>query len=242
MRWKISKNIPATAYPQLSRPKLLRLLEKLSPLVIHLLWPSSCVFCGALGEVCCASCLDAHFSRFGGLLSQENSSSSLEIAYGSLYGGEIRDLIHRLKYREERILGKHLGKALGRRFFPLLQGATFIPLPLHKGSFRSYNQALLLAQGASQVCGGSVWDCLYWKENAAPQTGKSREERQKLSSEALGFFGETQGDQDAPFVLVDDVSTTATTLRVAAELLEKEGYTVSRGLVCCYAPPGGIVL
>jgi predicted amidophosphoribosyltransferase len=41
---------------------------------------------------------------------------------------------------------------------------------------------------------------------------------------------------------VDDVTTTGTTLKVAAEVLEKEGYTVSRGLVCCYAPPGGVVL
>lgn len=105
-----------------------------------------------------------------------------------------------------------------------------------------------MAQGAARICQGRVWDCLYWKEEAAPQTGKSREERQKLSSEALGFFRDSshfrrpQEEPEVPLVLVDDVTTTGTTLRVAAEVLKKEGYTVSRGLVCCYAPSGGVVL
>ncbi len=96
-----------------------------------------------------------------------------------------------------------------------------------------------------------MWDCLYWQEDAAPQTVKNREERQQLSSQALGFFRHSRNspysrsseeEPDLPLILVDDVTTTGTTLKVAAEVLEKEGYTVSRGLVCCYAPPGGVVL
>jgi predicted amidophosphoribosyltransferase len=185
------------------------------------------------------------------VLSPGDTFSSLEIAYGSPHDGELRDLVHRLKYRQEARVGTILGEALGRRFSSLLQGAIFVPLPLHTKSPRNYNQALLLAQGAARVCGGRVWDCLYWQEDAAPQTGKNREERQKLSSEALGFFRDSRNspcsrrseeEPDASLILVDDVTTTGTTLKVAAEVLEKEGYTVSRGVVCCYAPPGGVVL
>ena len=222
-----------------------RLLREILPLFRHLLWPSSCVFCGALGEICCVSCLDACFSRFGGVLSPGDTSSSLEIAYGSPHGGELRDLVHRLKYRHEATVGKILGEALGRRFRSLFRGAIFVPLPLHTKSSRSYNQALLLAQGVARACDGSVWDCLYWKEEAAPQTGKSRKERQSLSSDALVFFGDSRKPREnpnAPLVLVDDVTTTGTTLKVAAEVLEKEGYEASRGVVCCYAPSGGMVL
>lgn len=207
-------------------------------LLIHLLWPCSCLFCGALGEVCCASCLDAYMARHGGQTSRFGDPP-LDIAYGSLYRGRGRELVHRLKYRDEAVLGKLLGEALGRHFHALLEGGTFIPLPLHHKSPRSYNQALLLARGAARACGGSVWDCLFWKNETEPQTGKNRAQRQALSSEALGFSGISRKKRPLPLVLVDDVSTTGTTLKAAAGILGKQGYEVSLGVVCCFAPSGG---
>ena len=215
------------------------LLIEGAALIRHLFWPSACVFCGALGELCCPSCLDDYMARFGGSTSRFGEPS-FDLHYGAPYRGQAKDLVHRLKYRDEAVLGTLLGKALGRRFYSVLRGGTFVPLPLHEKSFRNYNQALLLARGMAVICEGSLWDCLFWKKKTEPQTGKNRAQRQRLSPESLGF-AEIRENRNisSPLVLVDDVSTTGTTLKVAAEVLRKKGYTLSCGVVCCFTPPPG---
>ncbi|WP_245522611.1 ComF family protein [Thermanaerovibrio velox] len=185
--------------------------------LLHLFLPASCPVCGALGEVLCSACGD-------GLLSSCGSSrillpgGAVEVLYGGTHEGVLRDVVHLFKYRGCSSLAFHVGVALGRRFAPL--GRCIVPIPLHVGSPRGYNQSLLLAQGLSSVWGISVEDHLVWRAKVASQV-KSKERR--IPEGAIGWSGPRGLDE---VVLVDDVLTTGGTLGAAAEALNEAGCSV----------------
>ena len=150
-------------------------------------------------------------------------------AYGP-YDGELRELIHLLKYEQvvpaADVLGGMLTEAVGRLGIP--PSVLMIPVPLHssKRRQRRFNQAELIARAAlkhSAPMGAELATNLLVRQRAtASQIGLTRPQR---ADNIRGAFRVEHPERIAgrDILLVDDVLTTGTTASECARVLRKAG-------------------
>ncbi len=181
----------------------------------HLLWPSSCPLCGALGVPACLECLLP-------LLRPPLAENLGPVALwtGGPHEGLLREFALEMKYGGNRPLALVMGRALGR-IFPPPEADCLVPVPLHRGSSRTFNQSEALASGIAGEWKIPVVQGLAWKEERRSQTALTEEQRRNMPADALSARrGKLAGKRA---VLVDDVATTGTTIRRAAEAIARGG-------------------
>lgn len=136
--------------------------------------------------------------------------------------GAARALVHGLKYRGRRRDAVAEGRRLPWARLTELHGAQALaPVPLHPGRLaeRGYNQALLLAQGLSELTGLPVIEPLR-RRRATPQLWKL-DRRKRGDSVAEAFAAAPV--EGVKILLVDDVCTTGATLEGCAKALRRAG-------------------
>ena len=150
-------------------------------------------------------------------------------AYGS-YDGELRELIHLLKYEQvtpaSKVLGKMLAAAIDK--LEIRQPVLLIPVPLHssKRRQRRFNQAELIARAALKHLVASspelATDLLVRTRATVSQIGLTRPQR---AENIRGAFRVEHPERIAKrgILLVDDVLTTGTTASECARVLRKAG-------------------
>ncbi len=197
----------------------------------HLLWPSSCSICGAMGVPACVECLLPLLSP-----PMPASLGDFPLETGGIHEGILRDFVLELKYGGDRTLGVAMGRALGR-IFPKPSAEVLVPVPLHRDSVRGFNQSKAIAEGLCLEWGIPVSDCLEWREERIAQTARKESERRNMPLDAMAVRRKGLGGKWA--VLVDDVATTGTTLIRAGAAVENGGGRT----VCAYTwtavPKGG---
>jgi ComF family protein len=146
--------------------------------------------------------------------------------------GAIREAIHGFKYRGIRAAAPELGRLLANYLESSpLPGDVLVPVPLHRRRLRSrgYNQAALLARELGKLTGTPVNEKLLVRTNDTPpqvQTG-GRLERARSVSGSFQCIGSADG---LSVVLVDDVTTTGSTLSACASALKSAGAASVWGL------------
>lgn len=196
-------------------------------LFLHLLWPLSCPVCGCPAVPACPGCLDQLILSTapncivcGGGYPCSAHPGLPPHYFGSPHRGVARDLVLDMKYRHKRVIGKLLGEALGRGL-PLVHVDGVVPVPLHKGSSRSFNQALEIATGLGKTLGVEVFDILSWSGVLPTQARGGAIQRRLMPLDAISCRKDAAGGRN--IVLVDDVRTTGTTLLRAHSALEACG-------------------
>jgi ComF family protein len=150
-------------------------------------------------------------------------------------GGDLQNLLHRLKYERLTTIGIDLGRKLGQRVseHPLLaelfeeQNVVILPVPLHfvKYRYRGFNQAFKLAQGFQEIwhdmpiCG--IKDVIRTK-NTLSQTGFSLEERLQNMQNAFRVQNKEMINGKV-IAIIDDVFTTGATTFELAQSLQQAG-------------------
>ena len=149
------------------------------------------------------------------------------VAYGA-YNGELRDLIHLLKYDQVHpaasVLGHMLASAIAK--LELSGDVLVVPVPLHasKRRQRGFNQAELIAHSALKVVGHQrfqlVTNVLERVRPTAAQIGLTRNQRQENIRGAfkVAHLSKVSGRE---LLLVDDVMTTGTTAAECARVLRR---------------------
>lgn len=181
-----------------------------------------CPLCGelaawpALPLAPCRRCLEARPSWQG-------------FCFHGPHEGLLRQLLIRLKFREQTVLAHSLGLLLGSHPF-FLEAAVdaVVPVPLHTArlSRRGYNQALELARSLCLSLRRPLEPNLLTRtKHTVPQTGIRGAERRKNT---LGAFAGAQGARGKHILLLDDTLTTGATAESAAvALLEAGALSVS---------------
>ncbi|MCR5346338.1 MAG: hypothetical protein K6E38_01030 [Fretibacterium sp.] len=206
-------------------------INRLFAAVLHVLWPTSCPVCGRLGEVLCTDCAASLFLlsplprclRCGGMFPCLRHPGAPRIRSASIYNGKIKSVILALKYGGFRTVGQRLGMAMA----PLWErpdADLLLPVPLHRGSSRGYNQALEIARGLGRGWGMETLDAAQWARRVPRRAGLSQEERRALAHDAFVIPSRLRGLRVA---LVDDVCTTGTTLTRLAAACENAGVSVA---------------
>lgn len=164
----------------------------------------------------------------------ESSPEALPVLAWGAYQGQLKQAIAALKYHNNPQLAVPLGRALGQRWqqLPLTTRRTplVVPIPMHaeKQRERGFNQAELLAIAFCDQTGLQlVKQGLTRQRSTVPQFGLGPEARQQNLAGAFAL-GKTfqQRRPQQPVLLLDDIYTTGTTVKVAAAELRRCGISV----------------
>lgn len=221
-----------------------QILQQLTNGLAQIVFPNVCVCCGRENtqqeRQICSFCLDDRFEDANPHNHRVSSDALLPegiIVQHALWkfdkGGDLQNLLHRLKYERLTTIGVDLGRKLGHRAakHPLLKElfeqneAVIQPVPLHflKYRYRGFNQAFMLAQGFQKVWSelpvSGIKDVVRTK-NTLSQTGFSLEKRLNNMQNAFKVRNKKM-IKGKLVVIIDDVFTTgATTFELSHSLLQ----------------------
>ena len=154
------------------------------------------------------------------------------IVSGCRYEGLASELIQRFKYGRDQCLMRPLGdlllSALGDTRFKGRKFDAIVPVPLHslREREREFNQAALLASRLAKRTSIPMLSLLRRTRATVPQAGFDRIHRLGNLEGVFSIKGAVE--EGAEILLVDDVTTTGTTLNACAKVLTDAG----AGVVC----------
>jgi ComF family protein len=205
---------------------------------IDLLLPPACPGCGAEGRPMCSSCrrpLDRRLAEPAGVpvgLPASLPLGLVQLEWCAAFTGPVRSAVHALKYDGERRLAATLGEAIAARWRRVaIGGDVLVPVPVHRQRLRErgFDQADLLAREAARHLRLPVAPALVRREETAAQHALGRQERSRNVGGAFAVDDRWRGLVAGRWpVLVDDVTTTGSTLAgCAAALLQAGALAVS---------------
>jgi ComF family protein len=217
---------------------------------LDLIFPKTCLGCGVWGVYLCQNCtgkisfLERQFCPE--CLKPAISGTTHPICrktYGldglisiSYLGFPTNKLIHKLKYSFSTDLASLITTTFEpKELVSFPPGAVLVPIPLswQRKNYRGFNQAAILGKIYAQklnLAFAEGW--LARTENTAPQVGLKREARK---ANVRGVFEVTAPVAGKTIALFDDVWTTGSTMKNAAQVLKRKGaakvwaLTVARG-------------
>ncbi len=216
-------------------------LTEIYRLLLHLFFPSVCPVCGKLASTGCSECFSdqvvpllSKCNKCGGIYPCKLHKNSFPVISGNLHENLARELVLKLKYGNSPQVGIAMGHALARKIIKK-DAHIIVPVPLHKGSTRKYNQAYLIAKGLSKQWQIQIEDCLVWHGKITNQSSKmSIKERKALPD---GIIRSRIKGKVKSAIIVDDVVTTGSTLNRSAEALKKSGVSVLAAITWTSAFP-----
>jgi ComF family protein len=205
--------------------------------VLHIFYPHLCVGCGddllENNQLLCANCMNdlphTFFATIPNNSTEQLFSGRINVAaaHSEFYfskGQLVQHLIHLLKYKGNLDLGFLLGKIMGEQ---LLKSNRFnsidfiIPLPMlhEKRIKRGYNQATIIAEGASSVMGITILDNIIIRNRKTEtQTNKQRAERWDNVDGSFEII-DIERIKGKNILLVDDVITTGATIEACGQAI-----------------------
>jgi ComF family protein len=193
-----------------------------------LLLPPRCVLCGGRGQPPCLDlCRDCEADLPSARPATVSDHGPLRLSFAP-YGYEppLDHLVHALKYRGQLAVARVLGNLLGAQVEALgLQHDVdvLVPVPLHaaRHAERGFNQSHEIARWAGRRLRRRIDPCLVRRRRGTrPQVGLGSAERRTNLAGAFEAVAPVGGLRVA---LVDDVTTTGTTLQELGMVLLEAG-------------------
>ncbi len=192
------------------------MLRDLADDLLAVLLPGRCPGCGARGEPVCGACAAALPGAPPGRALPGVSWSVAAFAYE----GVARELVARVKYRNERVAVQWLARRLAERLATCpvpFDTITWVPGSAQRCATRGVDHGALLARAVARECDATATQLLR-RDPGPPQTGRPAVDRR--AGPVLHASAHAAG---RAVLVVDDVVTTGGTLAAAARALRSQG-------------------
>lgn len=204
--------------------KMLKFFEKF----LDLFFPTECFICQKLGPDLCAECLD-NFEA------QKISNHDWIVSLWNYRDPNVEILMRSIKNIPHKRLAAIISTKLFEKlrtakahnpWFHQISNVLIIPIPIGKIRFRErgYNQAELLAEPLAQLLNRKVVKNVLFKKKHTHKQGttKSKAERGVNLKDSFGVRNFHQ-IQNRDILIVDDITTTGSTLLEARKVLLEAG-------------------
>lgn len=223
-------------------------------MISDLLFPVTCLGCGREGKWLCEECFEKlEFStqqvcleckaknEFGRFCPNCSAKFALQgILIAADYNNKIISaLVKNLKYHFAQDIAEMLGNFLiaflkneeNKNFSNFLKNSIIIPVPLHKKRFRwrEFNQAEEIAKIVTKHFNLPITTDLVRIKNTKPQVKLNAAERKTNLKNCFTWTGNNLNGKN--ILIIDDVSTTGSTLNECAHALKPAGAGQIWGLV-----------
>lgn len=205
-------------------------------LCLYLLFPPHCVGCSRWGTYLCPACYeDLHFYSLPLTLKLDPCSLDHVFAVGN-YQEPLSSLIHVYKYKGV----KEVGGVIARLIYhstavPEVEALTFVPLHPQRLAERGFNQSQLIAEELSNLMKIPCVDLLQRIRYTTTQASvKDRKERLTHLHNCFALQPDVSKPLPASVLLIDDVTTTGTTLNECARVLKAAGVKTVVGLTIAH--------
>lgn len=219
--------------------------RRLTAQLLDLALPARCPGCGREGEPICRACrpaLEVRLGRPPGTpigLPADLPAPLVQLEWAAPFTGTVRAALHALKYSGEQRLAGPLGEAAAERWRRAGAGGDLVvPVPVHaeRARRRGYDQAILLGRVVAERLGLPMAALLERHRLTVAQFDLDRASR---AANVSGAFRLRRDRGDVPasiaprgrwVILVDDVTTTGSTLAACGEILMAAGALAVSGL------------
>lgn len=199
--------------------------------LLDLLFPPRCVFCGKLlrggAEGICPACQSALPWITGPSAEQRPEFVSL-CASPLWYQDTVRESFHRYKFKGSKGYAGVYGRLVGQCVRDHLSGRydliTWVPLSPERLRQRGYDQAMLLAESAALELGDVAVETLCKVRDPQAQSGLGKDDGARRAN-VLGAYQAVDPELVAGrrVLLIDDIVTTGSTISECARMLRTAG-------------------
>jgi ComF family protein len=224
-------------------------IRRIGGITLDLLFPKSCVGCGREGSFICESCLPA-LTRIPSLICPKCGRPQINgiicsdcihwrsnidgIRSPFRFEGTIRKAVHQFKYKNIRALAPALALLMYEYLVTHpISADVIVPVPLHPKRLRErgYNQSELLAKELGKLLSITVERETMVRKKYTPPQARTTSVIQRRRNMADAFACNGNRLRNYRILLIDDVSTSATTLDACAKALKEAGALSVWGLV-----------
>ncbi len=203
-------------------------------LVGEIIYPKYCCSCSRLGDYLCSYCYE-ELRFYSAPLQLPFEHQYIDDVIAAVeYRSPISQLIHHLKYKSVIGVAEYGAELIYSSVnWPEADAITFVPLHSDRQQERSFNQSEEMARHFSHLAKIPYTSLLKRTKQGKTQASLSNKNQRKKNLE--GYFEFVpQSISPQSVILIDDVTTTGTTLNECAKVLKKNGVIKVYGLVLAH--------
>lgn len=207
-------------------------IKKVFDFVLDFIWPQFCIICGREGYVCCGFCLnDILIEEQNKITWPDQNKFYFNDCYKCCDYKNIKKLIKKYKYSYLENIAILLIDILEKqtRRLDLKKNTIIVNVPLHKNKKRKrgFDQTELLAKKLAKRLSLPYYPLLIRIKDNKAQAKLDKKAREKNVLDIFAINKKTalrQAQGGSNILLIDDVTTTGSTLNQAAKILRANNY------------------